>query len=83
MELHEIVGKLVGPIEAVGCSQTDKKRLENAEVHGELTVQLVRELVDAAKDKDRHEDSMKQIGKKCDFWLREIREWLPEEDSAA
>jgi hypothetical protein len=78
MEIKEIVGKLVGPIRAAGESHVDGKRLQNLEVHGQLVVDLVRDLAEAAETKDDHRASMNEIGTRADFWIQELKQWLPD-----
>ena len=40
MDVYEIVGKLVGPIDPIGETQTDERRFENLKVMTELKESL-------------------------------------------
>ena len=63
MDLHEIVCCLVGPIQPVGCSNEDAKRLKNIDSLTTLVDELLTDLQRAADFADSHEHSVKLIGK--------------------
>ncbi len=62
MNYHEIVKKLIGPIEPAGESHTDSKRFENLTNLVTLMSLLMDDLYEVSKHKDRHEYSMKNAG---------------------
>ena len=76
MEIKEIVLKLIGDIQSKGCSSRDKEVLKNVDALGELVVDLFNELCFVARDQHSHESSVKEIGKKAQFWIDEIKEGL-------
>ena len=66
MDVYEVTKKLIGPIEPVGETQTDAKRYENLKDMIDLTESLIAEIGDVARfNKDRHEHSMSQAGKRA------------------
>lgn len=74
MELHDVVRKLVGPIEPVGDSNIDRQRFENIKAMTELIDRLLFDIYQVAPCADRHEDSMKKIGNHARRFLREVKE---------
>lgn len=77
MKLKEIVNKLVGEINPIGCASRDPERLENLKVMCDLVIDLVQEIQYISRDKDRYESSVKTIGQYADKFLREdIREYV-------
>ena len=74
MELDEMVMKLVGPVNAVGESNQDAKRLENLESLVTLVDRLLYKIEDASKDANRQEASMKAIGVRASAFLKAVRE---------
>lgn len=74
MELKEIVQKLVGSIMPVGESHLDTKRLENLKIMCELIEDLVYEVNYVARDKDRYESSMKEMGVYAQKFLDNLKE---------
>lgn len=76
-EVYEIVKRLIGGIEPFGSHGYDMAILENVNPHGELAVQLVKDLASSARNKDRCEDSMRQVGRRSQHWLEEIAESHP------
>jgi hypothetical protein len=69
MEIIDVVRKLTGPIEPVGEHHTDTARAPNLDQTIELVDTLLRDLADVSKNADRHEDSMKQAGKKAKSYI--------------
>ena len=59
---YEVIKKLIGPIEPIGESQTDAKRLENLKSMCELVSCLLNDIYGAAYYRGRYESSMKEIG---------------------
>lgn len=61
MEIHDIVKKLVGPINPIGETNTDNERFHNLKVMTELVDDLLTEIDDVAYyNKDRQEYSIKR-----------------------
>lgn len=75
MTLHEIVMKLVGPVQPVGESYSDEQRLKNMQELTELVDALLDEIHHASKDADRVESSMKIIGQHARSFLATVVEW--------
>jgi hypothetical protein len=74
MEILEIVEKLIGEIEPIGVSEVDEKRLYNLYELIELTDDLIERIRVVAKNKTRHEDSMKTAGNCADKFLQRIKQ---------
>jgi hypothetical protein len=74
MEILEIVEKLIGEIEPIGVSEVDAKRLYNLFEIIELTEDLIERIRVVAKNKTRHEDSMKTAGNCDDKFLHRIKQ---------
>lgn len=72
LDLKRVVMKLNGPVEPIGETNADERRLENLEALIELTKDLIDELVDVTQYTRRHEASMKEIGTTATKGLREI-----------
>ncbi len=68
----EIVKKLIGEIQPYGDSSIDKKRFENLKEMCQLIEELVSEIQEASKSKDRYEASMKEIGQYAFNFLTEL-----------
>ena len=66
----EIVNKLIGNIAPSGQSHLDHDRLSNLKDMCDLVYELVDEIKEVSKDKDRHEDSMKKMGVYADNFLK-------------
>jgi fructose-1,6-bisphosphatase/sedoheptulose 1,7-bisphosphatase-like protein len=58
----DVVKKLIGSVEPYGSADIDRQRLENLKAMCELVGDLVEEIKEAAKAKERHEHSMKEMG---------------------
>lgn len=76
MDYYEIITKLIGPIQPVGESNEDSKRLENLTATTDLIDKLLMDVMNASNVKDRYEHSMKQIGLQADMYLSETKNWL-------
>jgi hypothetical protein len=72
MELNEIVMKLVGPVQPVGDSREDERRLANMKAPTELLDHLLQEVGRAANCEGRHESSMRVIGLHARQFLRQL-----------
>ena len=67
---EDIVMKLIGPIEPIGDSSVDPKRLENLKELCKLTELLVARIDRVScENRDREEWSMKEAGKYADDFL--------------
>jgi len=58
----DVIKKLIGSIKPYGDSNIDKERLENLKNMCQLVEDLVEEIKYVAKEKDRHERSIKEMG---------------------
>lgn len=66
MTHHEIVKKLIGPINPVGKSEVDQERLENLNKLCDLVEMLLMDIDDARHEGEgRYESSMKLIGNRA------------------
>ena len=73
MELHEIVMKLAGPVQPVGETNADARRLENMRTLTELVDMLLGHISLASGYADRDEASMKAIGAHARDFLNDVR----------
>ncbi len=71
MNLHQIVTKLVGPVDAIGEHGADQQRLANLKVLAELVEMLLLDIHYAARSANNHQASMKAIGKYAKEFLEE------------
>ncbi len=76
MGITDINKKLIGSIMPVGESNTDEQRFENLREHCELTYNLIIEVIEVAKHKDRGEHSMNRAGKYAQQYLDEWKNIL-------
>lgn len=74
MTIYEIVLKLAGPIQPVGDSNEDARRLENLSRLTEAIEGLLFEIGLASESADRPEASMSAIGKCASEFLQEVRD---------
>ena len=58
----DVVKKLIGNIQPYGASHIDEQRFENLKAMCELVGDLIEEIKDTAREKDRYEHSMKEMG---------------------
>jgi len=72
LELSEIVMALVGPVQAVGETREDERRLVNMKVLTGLVDVLLFEINRATRDAGRAEYSMRVIGKHAMDFLAEV-----------
>ena len=73
MTKYEIIRKLIGPVEPLGCATRDPERLENLKELCELAGDLIIEIENLAVDcKQSHEYSVQQAGKFADDYLSNI-----------
>jgi len=72
--LYDLVKKLIGPVEAVGETRADEKRLENLKSMTILVYLLLSDIQAAAWDADRTEHSMRVIGRHAASFLQDIKD---------
>ena len=71
MDLHEIVTRLVGPVDAIGEHNADQKRLANLKELTQLVEMLLLDIHYAARSANNHQASMKAIGEYAKEFLEE------------
>ena len=68
MTIHEVVKKLIGPVEPVGDSSCDDERFENLKAMTELVELLVIDIGWVGRKEISHEYSVKRAGEfACKF----------------
>ena len=72
MELYEIVMKLVGPVQPVGETNIDARRLENMKELTQLVDQLLGQIENASRYADKAEASVKEIGQHARNFINEV-----------
>lgn len=83
MDIEEIVDKLVGAIEPVGCSATDAKRRDNMCVTFELVEGLIQKIVSVAEHANAPEQSRSCAGLEAVEFLNKVKGWSSlEEDKS-
>lgn len=71
INLHEIVTRLVGPIEPIGDTRIDDERFENLKVMCDLTDKLLADIDAVIPGMERMEHSIKRAGIYAnDFMMR-------------
>lgn len=74
--IKQIVDKLVGNITPYGASHIDEERFENLKIMCGLVERLVSDINFVARDKDRYEASMKEMGVYAQKFLDNLKEEL-------
>ena len=74
MDMKEIVMRLIGPVQPVGDHNVDQDRLKNLQELTFLTDLLLGEIHKASMNADRHEASMKAIGKHAEEFLANVHD---------
>ena len=74
VELIEVVRKLIGPIQPVGETNADSRRLANLEVLLDILGDLLEDVREAARQSDRSESSVRAIGYKARDFLNELKD---------
>lgn len=74
LTVHEVVKKLIGPINPAGATHIDDKRFENLEAMIDLTEALLDDLHRVSRHSERQEASMAKAGKKAKAFLENIVE---------
>jgi len=72
METIDIVRILLGPIEPVGETHTDDKRMDNLDEMCKVVDFLIGDIDKVAANKDRHEYSMKRAGEFAEKFLTNL-----------
>ena len=70
--LHDIVMKLIGPVDPIGETNADQNRLANLKALCELVDRLVYTIDAVVPNKTRPEASMKQAGEYADKFLIDL-----------
>lgn len=70
--VYEVVKKIVGPIEPVGCSNTDEKRLENLKLLTSVVGRLLNDIDSVAMCKNNYQHSMQVCGQWASDFQDEI-----------
>lgn len=73
MELIDVVMKLVGPVDPVGETHTDDKRLDNLIVLRDLTRKLLDRIESVAEASDGHMASVKAAKDCASAFLADVR----------
>jgi len=74
--MYKAIKKLIGSIEPYGDTNIDEERLNNLENHIEITYNLVKDLIDIVRYKDRYEYSISKLGRKACNALCELKELI-------
>jgi hypothetical protein len=75
MEIHDVVMRLIGPVEPVGETRTDNQRLASLEQLTGLVDGLLEEIRGIAERHEHsHEYSVKRAADLCDKFLRTVAE---------
>lgn len=74
MEMHDIVRRLIGPVDPVGCHNTDTERYANLSTTIELVDLLLGDIRDVASQADRYEASVSKLGCLARGFLQEVYE---------
>lgn len=72
----EVTQKLIGATEPYGDSAIDCKRIQNLDTLIHVIDALLDDVLEAANYRDRHERSMRDIGRKAHKALQEWRNWI-------
>jgi len=74
--IYEVTSKILGKINPQGESNIDAERLENLKNTLKLSENLIDDIIEVSKNKERWESSMKVAGLKADKYLLELKEAL-------
>ena len=78
MEISEVVRKIVGSIEPYGDTNIDNERFENLVTHASLVTELIADMIETAKYRNRPEYSMSNLGEHAYEELQELVAWINE-----
>ena len=76
MKIDEVLSKLLGKIEPTGSHGFDMERLDNIENYNDAVFYIVKELLEASKDKDDYRASVSLIGERAYEVLLDLKETL-------
>jgi hypothetical protein len=79
MSIYEIVKKIIGSIEPYGDTNIDKERNTNINEYGTLACELVNDLINTARFKDRPENSIRKMGESAYFELKVLKDLIDHE----
>ena len=74
--LMEVIEKLIGDVEAVGETNHDEDAFINLGLMKGVCDALLIDIYKSSKTKNRHEYSMKKVGKSAYMYLKDLRDWL-------
>ena len=77
MNLHEVVTKLIGPIQPVGETNADAQRFENLEVAIDLVERLLFNIACVARKAGAPEASIQKSAKAAQTFLEAMRDAWP------
>jgi len=72
MDYHEIIRKMIGPINPVGETNEDNRRFENLKKTTELVDKLIYDIDAVIPNKTRVEFSMKRAGEFADQFFKDL-----------
>lgn len=72
MELIDVIIKLTGPVDPVGETNEDERRLANLKVLCKLVDRLISHIDYVASNKERPEYSMRMAGEYADRFLTDL-----------
>ena len=76
MELYDVVTRLIGPVNPIGETREDKKRLENLKILTGLVEELFSDIEQVALFRHRVEWSMKTAGKAAKEFMDRVKDDL-------
>jgi len=80
MDLYDVVRKLTGPIIPIGETSVDDRRFANLDDVAGLAGELLADIIEVARHRDRQEHSISKAGKFAQKFLMEVvDEIVPEE----
>ena len=79
--VHDIVKKLVGPIEPVGESHTDGRRFDNLVQMTDLVGWLMNDIYHVSHDADSHMHSVSKAGKHAKLFLKSMGDYTPDAEN--
>lgn len=74
----EVVQKLTGTCYPYGSTEIDEERLANLHLKMSLLKHLLSEIEEASEFKNRHEWSIREIGREAYYSLVDTKNWIEE-----
>lgn len=74
VEMVDVVRQLVGPIQPIGETNSDRQRLDNLLVLIDILEDLLEDVRKVALESDRSESSVRAIGYKARDFLNELKD---------